>query len=84
MCIPRESNNILNGSIDDFKEVCPEIIIHNGILDPSEFSNDPERKRLVIFDDLYSMVCEDSRMCLFFTFSARKTSTSTISNFIAL
>ena len=79
MCLPKGANQILRNSIEDYRSISPNIIIHFGIIDPVNFTNGRECKRLVIYEDLYDTIAQNSRMNTFMTFSSRKSQTSTIS-----
>ena len=79
--MPKGANNILRNAIEDYKSIIPDIIIHFGIIDPSNFTNGPECKRLVVYEDLYDAIAQNGRMNTFMTFSSRKSQTSTISKY---
>lgn len=78
LCLPKGANQILRNSIEDYRSISPNIIIHFGIIDPVNFTNGRECKRLVIYEDLYDTIAQNSRMNTFMTFSSRKSQTSTI------
>ena len=74
----KNSSNILRKSIEDYRAVCENIVIHEGVINPSKFTNDVDISWLILYDDLYDELCSSVTMNKFFTFSARKTQTSVI------
>jgi septin family protein len=79
VCVPEQASHLLHNSINDFKDATNNsIIIYEGVLVPdfTDFSEDFQR--LIIYDDLFDQIAEDSRMARFMTFSSRKSYVSCI------
>ena len=79
LCVPKHSSHLLGSTFDDYKRVCPNIQIIEGLFDIEKLrisENNPHM--LIVFDDCYSQLAESQTICLLQTFTARKANISTV------
>lgn len=79
LCLPKNSNHLLQETIQDYRSACEEILVHEGVPNAETLNlTSNSSHKILIFDDLMAAINNDPKMCELMIFSARKANLSII------
>ena len=75
LCLPKNSTDILADSISEYEKICPNIIIHEGLVDERDFSSSVNGlHKLIIFDDNFFDMISSDKILKLMVFSGKELS----------